>query len=321
MKSTGISRCLVFAFLVLAAAYVSGQEGGQIPERPDMVLVEGGSFVMGEEGGKYNPAHTVILSSFYMARYEVTLGLWKRFTREALPEFEWDYMEFRGLGRIGEVKENDPRAAYYMNWYEAVRFCNWLSEKHGLKPVYTLHKYQKLEWGRGSRQWLRPEVEWDRSADGYRLPTEAEWEYAARGGRHSKGYIYAGSNDLDEVGWYWIDIKTDRGVHPVGEKKPNELGLYDMSGNVAEFCWDFYDITYYPRSPEKDPAGPDRGFYPAKLVEQSDINPDDIPYQRSLRGGSSSHEQEWCRTRVRLTARDHQRYLFGIRLVRNTPEG
>jgi formylglycine-generating enzyme required for sulfatase activity len=85
----------------------------------------------------------------------------------------------------------------------------------------------------------------------YRLPTEAEWEYAARGGPASKGYTYAGSNTVDAVAWY-----SDSGsrTHPVGEKRPNELGLYDMSGNVWEWCLDGYDAEYYGRSPNTDPV-------------------------------------------------------------------
>ena len=135
-----------------------------------------------------------------------------------------------------------------VSWYDAIYFCNKLSMKKGLSPVYavdgetdvakwnyTPHKGKKLEG----------EVTQNTSASGFRLPTVEEWQYAARGGQN---YTYSGSNNLDEVGWY-DDNSGDRS-HPVAQKRPNGYGLYDMSGNVAEWCWDvcvntFYDYSRY----------------------------------------------------------------------------
>lgn len=93
---------------------------------------------------------------------------------------------------------------------------------------------------------------------GARLPTEAEWEYAARGGRLSRGYLYSGSNNPDEVGWSYEN--SSKTTHPVGQKKPNELGIYDMSGNAWEWCSDNYAIDYYNHSPRLNPQGPREGL-------------------------------------------------------------
>ncbi len=106
-------------------------------------------------------------------------------------------------------------------------------------------------------------VTWQQAYDyakwaGGRLPTEAEWEYAARGGKYSKGYTYSGGNDAFEVGWCYEN--SDKKTHPVGEKKANELGLYDMSGNAWEWCNDNYEIYYYKNSPQKNPQGPATGI-------------------------------------------------------------
>lgn len=112
---------------------------------------------------------------------------------------------------------------YYVSWNEAVAFCSMLSARTGKK---------------------------------YRLPTEAEWEYAARGGHHHGGTMYAGSDELDEVAWW---ARNTNNAHPVGQKKPNGLGIYDMTGNVREWCSDWYDTAYYGVSPVHNPQGPAEG--------------------------------------------------------------
>ena len=129
------------------------------------------------------------------------------------------------------------------------------------------------------------------------MPTEAEWEYAARGGQNSRGYKYAGSNDLNEVGWY--DGNSDEKTHPVGEKKPNELGLYDMSGNVWEWCLDWYEST---PAGALDPLGSASGSL------------------RVPRGGSWINLARYCRSADRISnTPDYRNYSLGFRLSRTLP--
>ena len=198
---------------------------------PDMVPVETGSFEMGSATGRApeQPVHTVrITRPYYVARYEVTFDEYDLFCADTGHRRANDRSTGRGTLPVINV-----------TWYDATAYCNWLSEKHGLTPCYS-----------GSGKTMKCDFD----ANGYRLPTEAEWEYAARGGQLSHGYVYAGSDDPDEVAWY---AATSAGqIHPVGQKKPNELGLYDMCGNLFEWVWDWYGENYYALSPVDDPRGP-----------------------------------------------------------------
>lgn len=130
----------------------------------------------------------------------------------------------------------------------------------------------------------------------FRLPTEAEWEFAARGGNKSKGYLYSGSNTLADVAWF--DENSDGQTQSVGSLKPNELGIYDMSGNVSEWCSDWYDPDYYSESPSNNPQGPSRGDY------------------RVYRGGSWNRGARGCRSSYRHDNVANQRYnSLGLRLA------
>ncbi|MDX2072556.1 MAG: SUMF1/EgtB/PvdO family nonheme iron enzyme [Haliscomenobacter sp.] len=195
----------------------------KVPEH--MVLVKGGTFQMGED----KETHQVTLSDFLIAKHQLTFEEYGSFCKATGRELPMDL----GWGR-------GKRPVINVNWFDAVDYCNWRSQQEGLHKVYQI-KQQKV-----IANW---------QANGYRLPTEAEWEYAAQGGQQSKGFEYAGSNNVDEVAWY--SKNSGNKTQPVGQKQANELGLYDLSGNVCEWCWDWYGN--YRNIARKDPHGPDTG--------------------------------------------------------------
>ena len=256
---------------------------------PEMVFVQGGTFEMGctpeqtDCDSDESPVHEVTLTDYYIGKYEVTQGQWLAL----VPEYDpFD----------GNFGQGDTHPAYDISWYDAVTFCNRLSQQEGYTPVYYADAgftqiYDALNDGSGT-------VYQDPTANGYRLPTEAEWEYAARGGAQSEGYQYSGSNDIDEVAWY--DGNDNSQSEPAGTKAPNELGIYDMSGNMREWCWDWYDPNYYGNSPSCAPVP---------------IEPTVDP-PRVQRGGSWYFPASWSRVSKRLVHSASRLYLFGFRLSR-----
>ena len=223
------------------------------------VYVEGGSFQMGSTAGYSDeePVHQVTVSTFYMSRYEVTHGQYLEFLNGAgvsaagrlngneVIDMDDSDVAFSHDGTLfsfsgSGVADSIDCPVMEVTWYGAAEYANWLSAESGLTKVYTINGASV------TANW---------SANGYRLPTEAEWEYAARGGNASKGYFYAGSDNAGEVGWY--SSNSGRSTHPVGGKAPNELGLYDMSGNVYEWCWDWKGS--YSSGSQSNPRGPASG--------------------------------------------------------------
>lgn len=261
----------------------------------DMVRVEGGSFMMGctgeqgkDCGDDEKPAHQVTVGTFFLGKHEVTVGLFRAFVQatghrttaeqeggsyiwndsewKLTPGVTWEHDE---EGRKRDAS-GDRHPVMHVSWHDAVAFCAWLGNSTGKR---------------------------------YRLPTEAEWEYAARGGNlgragsQNRSTKYAGGSDLGSVGWYADN--SGRKAHPMGQKAANELGLYDMSGNVWEWCQDWYGENYYKGSPATDPAGPSSGEY------------------RVVRGCSWDTDASGCQLALRFRFTPDVRYSgLGIRLAR-----
>jgi formylglycine-generating enzyme required for sulfatase activity len=237
----------------------------------EMVLLPGGTFIMGDaKGAPDEKPHKVSVSAFYIDKYEVTQEHYRKIVGS-------DYSRWKN--------KNAP--VEQVTWASAAKYCNARSKAEGLTPCYD------------TATWTC-----NFSANGYRLPTEAEWEYAARAGTTTSYSFGNSASALPSFAW----VKDNSGGRPreVGKKLPNPWGLYDMYGNVAEWCNDLYAVDYYQKSPVQNPRGPASGS------------------KRVVRGGSWNSKASECRSSYR--ASDNPAYsdvcigyydVYGLRCVRS----
>jgi sulfatase modifying factor 1 len=236
-----------------------------------MVRMPAGTFTMGDRNEVDAPPHSVAVSAFLMDKCPVTQRQYERLMGDNPSRWKGD---------------NNP--VEQVRWSDAVRFCNKRSEAEGLQPCYDLTKWSC-----------------NFQANGYRLPTEAEWEYACRAGT-TTAYFF-GDDDAKLGDYAWFDKNAGGRTRPVAQKLPNPWGLLDICGNVWEWCNDFYQVDYYKESPQADPKGPDHG------------------QTKVVRGGAWRFSSENCRSGYRYN--ENPGYadvcfgydIYGFRCVRNVP--
>lgn len=230
-------RKLSILYITIILCTISSCSQKESKGSDSLLFIKGGTF----KHKKSDYGKDLSVPDFYLGKYEVT-------------QKEW--VEIMGFNPA--KVEGDSLPVSNVSWYDCVEYCNKLSEKHGLKTCYTINEDKKDPQNNSKYDEIKWLVIINKNADGYRLPTETEWEYAASGGQLSKNYNYIGSNNVHEVAWFYensgdkplsgmwnmpaVEANHNR-THPVGLKQANELGLYDMPGNVREWCWDWHPFN------------------------------------------------------------------------------
>lgn len=288
-----------FLEINLTAKIAETIENDKLLKRHNLTYVQGGTFKMGDRignGDRDEHLHQVQVNSFYIGKFEITKEQFRQFvdatgyeTRAEKDGWAYTWNGQRIIKEYGANWNNvtsDPRSAVTcIAWLDAVKYCNWLSKKEGFELCYGI---------------IDTVVSFHSEANGYRLPTEAEWEFAARGGRKSKGYEYSGGNDPAELGW--TKANANYQIHRVGLKKSNELGIHDMVGNVSEWCWDKSYKDYYLTDGgiHKNPLGPEKGK------------------GRVQRSGGALFPARYARVANRgMASEDEKGIMEGFRIVRN----
>ncbi|MCY2993291.1 MAG: SUMF1/EgtB/PvdO family nonheme iron enzyme [Planctomycetota bacterium] len=271
-----------------------------------MIRIPNGTFVMGDDHGDYDderPAHPVrITRDFFLSDREVTRGLFERFVAETEDDVDYPAQERVSDWTFIKSYSPDPDCpAHNVSWFDAVRFCNWLSRREGLTVCYRL-----VSGVSDAEVW-----ECDLWSGGYRLPTEAEWEYACRAGTRTQ---FSNGDDLDSLGPFaWLVSNAKSRSWPAGRKLPNAWGLFDMHGNLWEWCHDWYGADDYTRPSEESGAN---------LA----VSPVDDPFgppeatARVVRGGCWDSDAGDCRAALRFWSGPQYRCgILGFRVAAVPP--